>query len=1199
MKLRTQLLLGYVIVFMLMIGVGLVTYQSINALIANQDSQQTAQEIKTRARLYNRLQSDMAAAVRAFALSGDELYLSQYAEAQTSAAVALGELESMINDPAQESRLKEIASLAARWGVEAAEPLVQARRDVGSDAADADLSAVVALFRRGAGNDLLEAITTRLDAFVVAEDQILAQRAQVANDSATRSLWVVLFGTLAAIALGMTAMFVTTRAVLRQVGGEPAVIAAAADRIAHGELGAVLGDDPAAGTGIRAAMGEMLHTLSSSRDVAERQDWLKSGISRLDEVMRGDPDIDTLVDKVMTEIATYLDAQVGALYLVGAGNEPLLTLKGSYAYTKRKNLSNVFKFGEGLVGQAALEKKQILLKNVPEDYIRVTSGLGERVPRFICVTPFLYGRRVKGVIEIGTLNEVTERELEYLSQVMPALAIAVQSGESRTELASALHESQQLTEELQTQQEELQTTNEELETQTQRLSESEETLKAQQEELQVSNEELEEKNELLERQKREVERARKDIEEKSEEVALASKYKSEFLANMSHELRTPLNSLLLLAQELVQNKEGNLTPDQVESAKIIHGGGSDLATLINEILDLSKIEAGRMDLQLETVRVSDLADGVRATFQHMAEDKSLGLDVVVQEGFPAEITSDRMRVEQVIRNLVSNAIKFTETGSVTVTFGRPAPGTDLSAVGLSADECMAVAVRDTGIGIAAKQQKVIFEAFQQADGGTARKYGGTGLGLTISRELARLLGGLIRLESDQGEGSTFTLYLPVALNATRKASASAASTGEVPRVDLRASRNAAIEVPAAPHIKDDREDLVRDEKVILVVEDDPRFATILQKKCHEKGFKCLATPTGEEGLELAAKYLPCAVLLDIHLPGIDGWAVLASLKDDIRTRHIPVHVLSADEASTEALSLGAVGHATKPLSQKDLDEAFGRLTQIADGERRRVLVVEDNAEIRRRTVELLGDGDVKVDEAQTGEQTLEALRSNRYDCVILDLGLPDMDGGELLAKLEHQGVELPPVIIYTARDLTLDEESILREHAESIVIKDVRSPERLLDEVSLFLHRVVDTMPEPKGRIIRDLHDTDALFRDKKVLIVDDDMRTTFALSRLLSGKGMKPLKAENGEKALRMLEQQPDVDLVLMDIMMPVMDGYEAIGKIRAQERFRKLPIIALTAKAMPQDREKCIVAGANDYLPKPMDAGRLFSMMRVWLYR
>jgi CheY-like chemotaxis protein/signal transduction histidine kinase/HAMP domain-containing protein len=977
----------------------------------------------------------------------------------------------------------------------------------------------------------------------------------------------------------------------------------AANQIASGDLTADLSSIENRGDelgSLAKAFSKMVAALKHNRDSVQKQDWLKTGIARLNRVMSGDPELTALASKVISEICTYLEAHVGTIYLAGNGGDATLSLVGSYAYRKRKDLPDVFKMGEGLIGQAALEKQQILVKNVPEDYIRISSGLGERIPRFICVTPFVNEGRVKGVVEIGILYEMGDQQMEYLQQAMAVLAVAIESAQGRTNLSRSLEEAQSLSAELQVQQEELKTTNEELETQTRSLQMSEEKLKTQQEELQVTNEELEEKNELLDRQKRDVEKARKDLEKKAEDLAIASKYKSEFLANMSHELRTPLNSLLLLSQTLFENKNGNLSSEQVESAGIIQSSGNDLLNLINEILDLSKIEAGRMSLQLGTVQTSDIAESVRASFGHMADKKGLRLEVSIRNDAPTGLTSDRKRIEQIVRNLISNAIKFTDSGGVTVTFARPALDANLSESGLSAGESLSIEVKDTGIGIAPENQKIIFEAFQQVDGGTARKYGGTGLGLSISREISRLLGGEIKLDSKLGKGSAFTLYLPVKPHSDHKAApvnAAANTIGD--NKNGNAVRNTKRHNAATVQTVDDRSNLKKEDKVILVIEDDPNFAKLLYKKCHEKNFRCLVSPTGEEGLELAIKYLPSAVILDISLPGMNGWSVLDALKENTGTRHIPVHIASAEESSSESVRKGAVGHATKPLSQKDLEDAFRRLEQVSDGKPKCVLVVDDNPEIRRSTVKLISDDGVKVEEVENGKQALVSLRSGHYDCMILDLGLPDMDGLKLLERVELEGIKMPPVIVYTSRDLTMDEEIKLREHAEAVVIKDVRSQERLLDEVSLFLHRVVSKMPEKQRKIIRDLHSTDELLRDRKVLIVDDDMRTAFAMSRLLSDCGMQTLKAENGDKALRLLEENQDVDIVLMDIMMPIMDGYEAMKRIRSQERLRRLPIIVLTAKAMPEDREKCLTAGANDYLSKPVDQKRLLSMMRVWLCR
>lgn len=712
---------------------------------------------------------------------------------------------------------------------------------------------------------------------------------------------------------------------------------------------------------------------------------------------------------------------------------------------------------------------------------------------------------------------------------------------------------------------------------------------------------MEEKTHALEVQRKEVieknralERTQEDLQQQARNLTSASKYKSEFLSNMSHELRTPLNSLLILAQDLAANKKNNLDEEQVESAIIIENSGKELLNLINEILDLSKIEAGRMDLSIERISLAEISDSILANFKPLTDEKGLELYTSIGKDLPETIRTDRQKLEQIIRNLLSNAVKFTDKGTVSVEFHRPTPDVNLSWSGLESQNAFAISVTDTGIGIPDEKQSEIFEAFHQVDGTTSRGYGGTGLGLSISRELAKLLGGEIEVESEPEKGSTFTLYLPLKVDEPSKLEpAGGEKAKELPPAVLRAP------ISGIPSIPDDRETLEKGDRVILVIEDDSKFAKVLYNKCHSRGFKCLAAPTGEAGLELAARHLPEGIILDIRLPGMDGWAVLSALKDDMKTRHIPVHVISVEEGTPESLRRGAIGHATKPLNREELEQTFKKIEETAGEETKHILLVEDQEEVRRSIKRLIGNRDVKVDEAATGQEAMEAVSTKRYGCLVLDLRLPDMDGGDLLKKMRTEGLELPPVIVHTARELTEQEEMELREHAQSIVIKDVRSQERLLDEVSLFLHRMVEDMPKKKKQMIRDLHETDVLLKDKKVLVVDDDMRATFALSRLLSGRGMKPLKAENGERALRLLDEEPDVDIVFMDIMMPVMDGYETMKRIRAQARFHRLPVIALTAKAMPDDRKKCIDAGANDYLSKPVDQEQLISMMRVWLYR
>ncbi|NQV18907.1 MAG: response regulator [Armatimonadetes bacterium] len=1032
-------------------------------------------------------------------------------------------------------------------------------------------------------------------------DEELELQKATATKNSNFALTISIIIALASIVIGLLAGFW----IARLISSNLKKMVFIANDIADGRLDTKIEIESQDETGkLAEATIKMQASLLAAKNESEAQEWLKTGILRINDVMRGELDLATISTKVISEISTYLDAQIGAFYLYeNITSEPTLTLLSSYAYQKRKNLSNKFKIGEGLVGQAALEKTAILLKNVPEDYIKITSGLGERIPQFICVIPFLFEGKVKGVIEIGTLNDFTDLQMEYLEQAMATTAINIETiiniktAQKSKELAQALAKSQVLTEELQSQQEELRTTNEELEEQTQLLQQSEEKLKTQQEELEVSNEELEEKNESLQRQKKDIEDARKDIEIKAEELAIASKYKSEFLANMSHELRTPLNSLLILSKMLAENKEGNMDSSQKESAEVIYKSGNDLLQLINEILDLSKIEAGRMDINLEKVKIKDIAENISNNFKHMLEEKGLSFKIEIDPKVPESILNDSQRLLQIIKNLMSNAVKFTKKGGVTVKFHLPHKDVNLSRSGLSPENSIAIAIKDSGIGISPDKQKIVFEAFQQAEGGTSRKYGGTGLGLSISRELAHLLGGEIQVKSEKGKGSTFTLYLPQQLEVPKKTVSPLAKITNEPFKEYQVkkeSRNLVQE-----QIPDDRESLKKGEKSILIIEDDAKFAKLLLDQCRLKGFNGLVALTGEEGLELAEKHLPAAVILDLHLPGIDGWGVLDTLKNNSDTRHIPVHIVSVEDSTIEAFRKGAIGYLTKPVKKEELDGAFLKLEEMFSRRIKDLLVVVDNKNLRENIIKLIGNGDVHCQVAVTGAEAITKIETHKYDCVIFDLGLPNMTGFQLLKTLEERKLVIPPVIIYTGKDLTKEEEFELRNYAESIVIKGVKSEERLLDETSLFLHRMVDKLPKQKRKMIADLYNTEVIFKGKKVLIVDDDMRNVFALSKLLSEKGFNLLKAEDGLKALEILKTEPDIDLVLMDIMMPEMDGYETIRRIRAQEKFYKLPIIALTAKAMKKDYEDCIAVGASDYLPKPVDVNRLFSMMRVWLYR
>jgi CheY-like chemotaxis protein/signal transduction histidine kinase/HAMP domain-containing protein len=915
----------------------------------------------------------------------------------------------------------------------------------------------------------------------------------------------------------------------------------------------------------------------------EAQIWQTTGQAQLSDKMRGEQATSTLANNVIQQLCRYLDAQIGALYIA---EEDTLNLVGSYAYASRNPVKQ-FNVGEGLVGQAALEKQPIEVTNVPDDYIIVSSGLGEIVPRHIMLCPFMYEDQVVGVVEMGTLAEFTPTQMKFLQNALTNIGITFNTAQARARIDELLSETQQQAEELQAQGEELRVMNEELEAQTESLRTSEAVLR--------------EKQATLDRQNRELKVAQRELEKKAKELALTSKYKSEFLANMSHELRTPLNSLLILARMLADNEEGNLTEDQVESAQVIYGSGNDLLRLINDILDLSKVEAGRMTFHIEPMHLTELVSAVRAQFAHVAEEKGLDLNITLADDLPTRIETDQQRAGQIVKNLLSNAFKFTETGSVSLDIHRPDAGVDLSRSGLDPAEAIAIRVADTGIGIDPEQQKIVFEAFQQADGGANRRYGGTGLGLSISRELAAKLGGQIDLESEPGQGSTFTLYLPIAgpPDAVRqeRGAEEIVSLAQPSRPSIQPYRAPDLLPPAPP---DDRDTLGPGDRVLLIVEDDPKFAQIVCDYAREKGFQCLIAGDGKTGLGLVQTYRPTAIILDLNLPDISGWEVLEVLKYDPDTRHIPVHIMSVDEEALHAYRKGAMGYLTKPVSREGLAASFQTIEQFISREIKTLLLVEDDARSRRSIQKLLGGNDVQIVEADGGRAALDLLKARHFDCMILDLNLPDMSGFEVLNEMdENETFARCPVIVYTGRDLTPEENLELMQYADSVIVKGVKSPERLLDETALFLHRVVADMPKSKQQTIKQLYTQDTQLEGKKILIVDDDMRNSFALSKLLSDKGMAVEMAQTGQRALELLAENGDIDLVLMDIMMPGMDGYETTRRIRAKQEFRTLPILALTAKAMKGDREKCLEAGADDYLPKPVDVDRLFSMLRVWLYQ
>ncbi|HWM86706.1 MAG TPA: response regulator, partial [Kofleriaceae bacterium] len=967
-------------------------------------------------------------------------------------------------------------------------------------------------------------------------------------------------------------------------------------------------------------INEMIRNLRETTQKTTEQDWLKTNLARFTRMLQGQRDLVSVAQQILSELAPLVDAQHGVFYIAeredradGSEMEVVLKLLASYALQQRKGAATVFSLGQGLIGQCAFEKQKILLTQLPAGYLQIQSGLGQSAPLNLIVLPVLFEGKVNAVLELASFHRWTDNQMVFLDQLTESIGIVVNTIAAGMRTESLLKQSQSLTQELQQQQEELRTTNERLERQAATLRESEERLRQQQEELQGINEELQDKAQLLEVKNREVELAKSELEEKAEQLALTSKYKSEFLANMSHELRTPLNSLLILANMMSENGDGNLTAKQVEMSSTIHASGSDLLALINDILDLSKIESGTITVDPGEVQFADLRYYVDQNFRHVADHKKLRFETRVAPELPRAIFTDSKRLQQVLKNLLSNAFKFTERGHVFLEMGVVTDGWGRDIESLNrAEQVIAFAVTDTGIGIASEKQKIIFEAFQQADGTTSRKYGGTGLGLSISREIARLLGGELRVVSELGRGTTFTLYLPriydsqpVAPPPTRRiqvvdvsgavppvvaAAGVAHGLGQVMLEDVRQGDGM-----AALARQDDRDQISPEDRVLLVVEDDPSFARILLDVGRAAEFKVVVAASGDIALSHVRRYKPSAVTLDLKLPDMDGWTVLDRLKHDESTRHIPAAVITVSEARGRAMRMGAFDYLQKPLQADELATSLRHLRSFTT-EGRRLLLVEDDDAQRESLLDLIGPRDVEVTAVATAREALELMREQRFHCMVLDLGLPDMGGLELLEQLGDPESRHFPVIVYTGRELSAKEQTQLRRLAETVIIKDARSPERLLHEVSLHLHRRHDDMPDAQRAMLERFHQTVPVLADKTVLVVDDDVRNIFAITSALERFQTRVIYADNGSDGLAMLEKQ-EVDAVLMDIMMPEMDGYEVIQRIRAVERWKSLPIIAVTAKAMGADREKCILAGANDYIAKPVGIAHLLSLLRLRL--
>ena len=1039
--------------------------------------------------------------------------------------------------------------------------------------ANGDLKQNLTVKSKGEVAALAETINNMTDTLAIFADQVTSVAREVgvdgrlggqANVPGAAGTWKALTGNVNLLAANLTT--------------QVRAIAEVATAVTKGDLTrSVQVDARGEVAELKDNINTMIDNLRLTTDRNTEQDWLKTNLAKFTNMLQGQRDLTTVGRLLLSELTPLVHAQQGVIYQVESEELQSMRLLSAYADDGANGHPQRLRIGEGLIGQCASDKRRLLITEMPDHAVPIGSALFKVKPANIIVLPVLFENQVKAVIELASVKEFTALQTMFLEQLTASIGIVLNSIEATMQTEGLLKQSQQLAGELQTQQRELQQTNEQLEQKAQQLAE---------------------RNVEVERKNQEIEQARRALEEKAAELALTSKYKSEFLANMSHELRTPLNSILILGQQLADNPDGNLTSKQTEFARTIHGAGTDLLNLISDILDLSKIESGTVTVEAEEIFFSNLLDAVGRPFRHEAETRQLSFKVDLDPSLGRSLTTNSKRLQQVLKNLLSNAFKFTDRGGIQLkVFAAPVGWTSTHPVLSQAQSVVAFEVADTGIGIPAEKQKIIFEAFQQADASTSRKYGGTGLGLAISRELSSLLGGEIHIRSAPGVGSTFTLYLPIAYagpSVAMRPTTLPASHAPAPSMP--------IVLPERPieQIPDDRHEIQPGDSILLIVEDDPHYCRVLIDLARVKGFKVLVAMRGADALELAKQYQPNAVSLDVFLPDMLGWSVLSQLKQNPLTRHIPVQIITLDEDKHHGLARGAFSFVTKPTSTEGVEAALRRIKEYSTPRRKRLLVVEDNPAEQLSISELLGYDDVEIETAGTGRDALAALRRHPADCVVLDLRLPDMSGFEVLEQLgADETLSEVPVVVFTGRELSAEEDARLHTMARSIVVKGVESPERLLDETALFLHRVVTDLPIEKQRMLERLTTSDEDLVSRTVLLVDDDARNIFALSSVLERRGMRVLTATTGNEAIKLIESNNDIAIVLMDIMMPEMDGYQTMEEIRKNANFRRLPIIALTAKAMKGDREKCLDAGASDYLAKPVNTEQLLSALRSWLHR
>ncbi|WP_336517199.1 response regulator [Pollutibacter soli] len=1180
---KKNLFIGYGVSLFLLLASSLASYLSIRGLVSASDLVNHTYEVSRN--LDNVMASlrDAESGQRGYLITGDERFLAPFNGAEEKTYNLIRTVKRLTSDnPAQQAdceRLLEVASQRLQYlGT------VVARKRAGQHISDSLLSL---------GKNLMDKTSTRIKTMQDREEQLLEARSEELTSFATATPILIIIASILGFAVTIVSMMRlikdsdTRYALLNELEIKDAEIRnrikavdAIANEISSGNYDVKINEETSdALGGIAVSLNRMSHSLQHTFNSLGEKEWMQSGIARLSDVMIGDQNMHNLAHGVLNFVADYLDANAGAFYIANGDGD--LELKSTYAIPSDYKYLKLTE-GEGFAGQAAVSGKMLEAKNIPADQYAVRFISGDVSPKSVLAIPIYFNRVLKGVIELASLGEFSTKQKSFLEAAVFGIGTAINTTQSKQRVEELLEETQSQSEELQSQHSELENINAELEAQAEKLQASEEELKVQQEELLQTNRELEERSRELEEKNELILERNLDIQKKAEELALSTRYKSEFLANMSHELRTPLNSILLLSRLLSENHPNNLKPEQIEYADVIQTSGKGLLTLIDEILDLSKIEAGKMDLEYSDVMIQSVADGLSSLLAPLAKEKGIGFSIDVDDDVPGMMETDRLRLEQILKNLLSNALKFTKKGSVRLHIRKSGSNIVFNVI-------------DTGIGIPAEKQLTIFEAFQQADGSTRRQYGGTGLGLSISRELAKLLGGEIQLKSEEGKGSEFTLLVPMRKSKTQESFAESVA----PEINPMQAEHKYISEIVPSAIPDDRNSISAGDKVILIIEDDTSFAKSLLDFTRNKGYKGVVAVRGDEGIQLAKEILPTGILLDVQLPVKSGWQVMDELKADTVTRPLPVHMMSSHEVRMKSLSKGAVDFISKPVAFEKLSEMFKKIEEALTRHPKKVLIVEENTKHAEALSYFLHSYQVVTEIKTSVKDGIRALNNDDVDCVILDMGIPTQGAYDTLEEIKKtKGFETLPIIIFTGKNLSHVEEVKLKKYVDSIVIKTAHSYERILDEVSLFLHLVEENRKESKGTRYKRLGELSEVLKGKKVLVADDDVRNIFSVSKSLETFGVDVISAMDGREALEQLEKNPDIDLVLMDMMMPEMDGYESTRRIRENPKYRQLPVIAVTAKAMTGDREKCINAGASDYITKPVDIDQLISLLRVWLY-